>query len=172
MNPQDDPNRRRGDPLDSPEAARLRALFRRSTPHGNPVDLERLLTTAAQRKRGWHGAFGRRRMAAAALLLFCGAGCGWFLAWQEMKQEVALMHGSMGAQLRELRMEVVGELSRALDEYGKNLLEAQEDGMKKVALLLRNDYRPRLARLRSKVQGLAFAVEHAAFRSPPPNRSR
>lgn len=146
-----------GETPDSPEEARTRALFRQSAPRGEPVDLEALFLSAAgggPRRSSW------RRLVAAALLLLSGAAVGWLAAREEAREEMVRLESSMSARFHTLRSEVVNELSDVLSRYSENLLEAQQDGIKKVAILLRNDYRPRLARLRSRVEGLALAMEH------------
>ena len=146
-----------GETPESPEEARTRALFRQSAPRGEPVDLEALFLSAAgggSRRSSW------RRLVAAALLLLSGAAVGWFAAREEAREEMVRLESSMSAKFHTLRSEVVNELSGALSRYSEDLLEAQQDGIKKVAILLRNDYRPRLARLRSRVEGLALAMEH------------
>ncbi len=141
---------------ESLEEARTRALFRQSTPRGEPVDLEALFLSAAGgglRRSAW------RRLVAAALLLLSGAAVGWFAAREEAREEMVRLESSMSAKFDTLRSEVVNELSGALSRYSEDLLEAQQDSIKKVAILLRNDYRPRFARLRSRVEGLALAME-------------
>ncbi len=146
-----------GETPESPEEARTRALFRQSAPRGEPVDLEALFLSAAGgglRRSSW------RRLVAAALLLLSGAAVGWLAAREEAREEMLRLESSMSARFHTLRFEVVNELSGALSRYSEDLLDAQQDGMKKVAILLRNDYRPRLARLRSRVEGLALAMEH------------
>ncbi len=148
-------------PSEFSEEARTRALFRQSVPRGEPMDLEALFLRAAgggPRRSSW------RRLVAAALLLLSGAAVGWLAAREEVRaearEEMLRLESSMSARFHTLRFEVVNELSGALSRYSEDLLDAQQDGMKKVAILLRNDYRPRLARLRSRVEGLALAMEH------------
>ena len=146
-----------GETPESPEEARTRALFRQSAPRGEPVDLGALfLSTAGGGPR--RSSLGR--LVAAALLLLSGAAVGWLAAREEAREEMVRLESSMSARFHTLRSEVVNELSGALSRYSEDLLEAQQDGMKKVAILLRNDYRPRLARLRNRVEGLALAMEH------------
>ncbi len=145
-----------GETPESPEEARTRALFRQSAPRGEPVDLEALFLSAAGgglRRSAW------RRLVAAALLLLSGAAVGWFAAREEAREEMVRLESSMSAKFHTLRSEVVNELSGALSRYSEDLLEAQQDSIKKVAILLRNDYRPRFARLRNRVEGLALAME-------------
>ena len=169
MNPPGDPSDCPNELPDTREAARIRGLFQRSTPRGDPTDLERLLMIAAT--RGAKGTLRWKPLAVAALLLFSGAGLGWLLAQQEMKQEIARMQGGMAVQLRQLRLDVVNELSQALQQCGQDLLRAQEDGMKQVAILLRNDYRQQLARLQTEVRELAIDAEHPAVVFLPSDRS-
>ncbi len=146
---------------ESPEEVRMRTLLQQSVPRGEPMDLEALFLSAAgggPRRSSWR--FSRKGLVAAALLLLSGAAVGWLAAREEARGEMVRLESSMSARFRTLRSEVVNELSGALSRYSEDLLEAQQDGMKKVAILLRNDYRPRLARLRSRVEGLALAMEH------------
>ncbi len=151
-------------PSEFSEEARTRALFRQSVPRGEPMDLEALSLRAAgggPRRSSWR--FSRKGLVAAALLLLSGAAVGWLAAREEVRaearEEMLRLESSMSARFHTLRFEVVNELSGALSRYSEDLLDAQQDGMKKVAILLRNDYRPRLARLRSRVEGLALAME-------------
>ena len=148
-------------PEELPEEARTRALFRQSVPRGEPMDLEALFRRAVgggPRRSSWR--FSRKGLAAAALLLLSGAAVGWLAARQEAREEMLRLESSLSAQFHTLRSEVVNELSDALSRYSEDLLDAQQDGIKKVAILLRNDYRPRLARLQSRLEGLALAMEH------------
>ncbi len=152
-----------GETPESLEEARTRALFRQSVPRGEPMDLEALfLRAAGGGPRRSSRRFSRKGLVAAALLLLSGAAVGWLAAREEAREEMVRLESSMSARFHTLRSEVVNELSGALSRYSEDLLEAQQDGMKKVAILLRNDYRPRLARLRSRVEGLALAMEHPA----------
>ena len=152
-----------GETPESPEEARTRALFRQSAPRGEPVDLGALfLSTAGGGPRRSSFRFSRKGLVAAALLLLSGAAVGWLAAREEARVEMVRLESSMSAKFHTLRSEVVGELSGALSRYSEDLLDAQQDGIKKVAILLRNDYRPRLARLRSRVEGLALAMEQPA----------
>ena len=120
-----------------PEEARTRALFRQSVPRGEPMDLEALSLRAAgggPRRSSWR--FSRKGLVAAALLLLSGAAVGWLAAREEVRaearEEMLRLESSMSARFRTLRSEVVNELSGALSRYSEDLLEAQQDGMKKV----------------------------------------
>lgn len=148
---------------ETPEEARLRSLFRRTAPRGPAMDLEAFLAEGGRRgprRPVW------KRLVAAALLVISGVAIGSFAVREEARREMEHLESSLRSELDTLRGELVSEVAGALARYSDDLLDAQQDGIKKLAILLRNDYRPRLARLRSQVEGLVLAMEHPVRRGP------
>ena len=143
--------------------ADLRALFRAAAPATPPMDVDALLARAVLGQRQ-HTA-GRARWAliglAAGLLVLVGAGIGWQGARRVASGDEARANAALAA----MQERIVTDVTRALRDTEQVMADAHEDGMKRVALLLRDDYRRRIAELEVEVQRLALAVNVADVRS-------
>ncbi|MCZ6796079.1 MAG: hypothetical protein O7J95_20920 [Planctomycetota bacterium] len=152
----------------APPESDFRELFRRTRPTPRPLDVG-LLLAAARRPRGSDPP-GLLRVAVALLVVLAlGATGGWAAARSESRRALARLEANVAIDLARVRREIVRDVAQALFEAQQNLLEAQEDNVKRVANLLRRDYRTRLARLEAELAlagplaPSAVAIRHNLF---------
>jgi hypothetical protein len=144
-------------PIDSEDDDRdLRELFRRTAPDVTPLDVAALLAranllSAASQPRRYRGLMA----AAAVLLLIFGITGGWWAGRRAAADEAARIEASLAST----RSQITRDLADALRTLQVSNQEAQRDELKRVAVLLRDDYRSRIAELEHWVGTLAMLVD-------------
>jgi len=116
------------------------------------VDLERLLAARGRAIAPRALRSSRRWKLAAAAVLLVGVSAG--VGRSAGRWEAANVRASLAVELAESHEETLAEVSRALGRSCIDLLDRQQEGIKDVAVLVRKEYRPRLARLEAEVKGL------------------
>ena len=135
----------------------LHALFQRTAPPDRPVHVEVLLSAMAARQRLGSTGPGHWSLAAVAAiaLLLASTTAGWWAGRRTAAAELAQVKADMATERAELGRDIA-ELIQATHTA---LSEAQQDHLKRVAVLLRNDYQTRIALLNNQFDQLALAVD-------------
>ena len=131
----------------------LRALFERTAPADSPVDLNLLMAAVArQRSTRPPSRLGWAMAAAAAMMVSVGG--GWWAGRQSATSQVARMETA----LADSRLQITQDIAQLIEATQMVMAETREDEIKRVALLLRDDYRLRIAALGEELELLTMAV--------------
>jgi hypothetical protein len=136
----------------------IRALFARTRPDAPTLNADRLLSLSRvqalrlQRRAPW------LRAVAVLLAVVGAAGAGGAVSREATRREVEGLRAQLEHAVNLSHRELTSEFARLLDATSDGLLAAQERSVKDLALLLRDDYRRRLAVLTGRVEELAVAT--------------
>jgi len=150
-----------GTPESSEDSYRdLHDLFRQTSPKAPPLNTDALLAAAAIRRPVW----GSKRYwaltgAAALVLITLGMAGGWWAGHSAVVVETAQIETT----LNNIRAQIVQDLNQTIYASHKTVEEAHQDDIKRLALLLRNDYRTRLAKMKTNIETLAYNVNTIAM---------
>jgi hypothetical protein len=136
----------------------IRALFARTRPHAASLDTDRLLSLARVQALPLHRRAPWLRAVAVLLAVVGAAGAGGAVSKEATRREVEGLRAQLEHAVNISRRELTSEFARLLDATSDGLLAAQERSVKDLALLLRDDYRTRLALLTGRVEELAVAT--------------
>ena len=134
----------------------LSQLFRRTAPEIPRLDPAGLLQNVGAIPREWRASSGRRLIVAAAaiLLLLTGGFGGWWIARSAARAEAAEFEDALARTRKLIHL----DLAEALRLTQNALLDEQQMARKRLAILLRDDYRARIAALETEIKGVALLV--------------
>ena len=131
----------------------FRALFERTAADAPQLSTDQLLVDLLREKRRGRRTSRTLLLVSAAALVAIGAGAGW---WASTHRQT-LDDQQLARSLSELRRDVTGDLAEILHASQELMLESRQSDLKKLALLLREDYQHRLAELDAQWSGLILA---------------
>ena len=150
------PDSQHGDAHHGPDSD-LHALFQRTEPADRPVHVRSLLSAVAARRRpgptgGWRWSVAA---VAAVAVLLASTSAGWWAGRRTAAAELAQVKADMAGERAELGHDITQLIQRTCDA----LTDAQQDHLKRVAVLLRDDYQTRIAIVNGQMDRLAMAVD-------------